>query len=177
MEKVKKKVWIYLICLLLVGCQTEEMPISIQGEDVQPVTFSLPLRTQEIRVSHPTIRYEEIIPNNIEETAIRLNGTDVKTTVYKIDSLAVQYIEYEFTYYPKTIEQILKTKKGDCSDHATLSMHLLSLLGIKTRKVYGYILIDDQKYKHDWFEYYDQGEWKDIESEMYNIIKQGRGFW
>jgi hypothetical protein len=58
---------------------------------------------------------------------------------------------------PSAIE-ILRNRRGDCNEHATLAVALLRTAGIPARIVIGIALLDGRFYYHAWLEYWD-GRW------------------
>lgn len=70
-------------------------------------------------------------------------------------------------YDPSSV--VLKNKRGDCSEHATLLTALLRKYQIPARTIHGVMLMFNKKkhewtaFGHAWVEYQENGEWKGLD--------------
>ena len=80
-----------------------------------------------------------------------------------INSWVFKNLKKEGTVSLPNALDVLKTKKGDCNEHAALFAALARAAGIPTKLVMGTIYIDGRFYYHAWNEVY-LGRWVAVDS-------------
>jgi len=76
----------------------------------------------------------------------------------KINDWVYNYLEKTPTVSIPNALDVLKTRKGDCNEHATLFAALTRAAGIPTKLALGLVLLDDKFYYHAWNEVF-VGKW------------------
>ncbi len=93
------------------------------------------------------------------------NGS-INNTVKNLNMWIFKNIQYEVHELPQLPEETLRTKKGDCTDFALLSVSILQEYDIQTRLVWGYaesFNASNSDY-HAWFEFRNESnEWNTLE--------------
>jgi len=84
--------------------------------------------------------------------------TDALKAVSKINEWVFRNLKKEGTASFPNAKDVLKTRSGDCNEHAALFAALSRAAGIPTKTVSGTIYIDGRFYYHAWNEVY-VGEW------------------
>jgi hypothetical protein len=153
---------IVFVFLTLVGCTKQEE--TGPQENLNP-------RDEEIPESLiPTIPYEEYPAENltaveiyskIKDIAISLKKENDFETAYAIDRFVRKNINYNYSYYARDLVVIWKTKQGDCTDFATLSMFMLRQVGIRSKRIEGYHNCE----RHDWYEFNYEDKWFTFEDQ------------
>jgi len=146
--------------------QYENNVIEIRARDVSlPADYNLPYKfdshsaflsptnlvqsdDEQIKAKARTIVKDEIDP--VEA------ASQISTWVYK-------NLKKEGTVSLPSALDVLKTKKGDCNEHAALFAALSRASGIPTKIVMGTIYIDGRFYYHAWNEVF-LGQWVAIDS-------------
>jgi transglutaminase-like putative cysteine protease len=95
---------------------------------------------------------------------------DAKTDAEKVAKLVAfvsEYIEDSFSAEPLTVLDIIRVKKGDCTEHASLFATLARAAGIPAREIGGLIYMGDA-FKafggHAWNEVILDGKWVGIDA-------------
>jgi len=78
--------------------------------------------------------------------------------VRKINDWVYNYLEKTPTLSLPNALDVLKTRKGDCNEHATLFAALTRSVGVPTRLALGLVLLDSKFYYHAWNEVF-VGKW------------------
>jgi len=111
---------------------------------------------------------------------------DIHQLVEQVDFHVKTEIKYKFYAGKQDLEQILRRGEGDCTDYATVIIHELEKYNITTRAMHGkvrQIVPKNQTLKgkwerHDWYEYYYNGTWHNIEAKYPIEIRLfGKGYW
>lgn len=76
----------------------------------------------------------------------------------KINDWVYNYLEKTPTISIPNALDILKTRKGDCNEHATLFAALTRAVGVPTKLAFGLVLLDGKFYYHAWDEVF-VGKW------------------
>jgi hypothetical protein len=74
-----------------------------------------------------------------------------------------------------TLEEILKSRSGDCSEYATLVTALSRTVGIPCRSVYGFLIVADRDFLegHAWNEMLIDGAWTPVDATTNQIVQGG----
>ena len=97
--------------------------------------------------------------------AVRKAKTD-EEKVRKLVKFVDRYIRDEYGIDPLTVEDVIKEKRGDCSEHAALFATLGRAAGIPTREVSGVIYGDVELNGfggHAWNEVVIDGKWYPVD--------------
>ena len=150
---------------------------SLPGDKVQ-VTLSSALPTK--RVARPladpnggvnlesTITVEASNPE-MKATAKKILGDekDAWAAAKKISRWVYQNVKSDYGYSSDRSTDVLKTMRGDCTEHSLLTVSLLRASGIPAKRVDGvvYVMNEDNVpalYWHEWVEAY-VGEWTQLD--------------
>jgi len=100
-----------------------------------------------------------------EDLSIQKQATDIidhetssVEAVRKINDWVYNYLEKTPTLSLPNALDVLKTRKGDCNEHATLFAALTRSVGVPTRLALGLVLLDSKFYYHAWNEVF-VGKW------------------
>lgn len=126
-----------------------------------------PGNTSDYLQSTFLIDFEEAVFAEIEDDILKQFGKspkarDLNGFVYDLLEKTMDRI-----YDPSSI--VLKNKRGDCSEHATLLTALLRKYQIPAKTIHGVMLtFNNQKHEwtafgHAWVEYRQDGEWKGLD--------------
>lgn len=106
---------------------------------------------------------------DIKAQAKAIAGTekDAWTAAKKVSKWVHDTLVKDYGSSSDRATDVLKTKRGDCTEHALLTVALLRSLGIPARRVDGvvYVMNDDRVpalYWHEWVEAY-VGEWTQLD--------------
>jgi len=99
----------------------------------------------EARIYKPTIREQ------INSQAITLKAGSLNETIGNVLDFVGNNITYKFHWYPQNVDDIWRTKEGDCTDQATLAKYILEQIyyrnnTLRFKIVHGYC----DGMKHDW---------------------------
>ena len=85
---------------------------------------------------------------------------------------------YHFSFFKRDEYVFWTTKQGDCTDKAILKCKMINDIGIKCRTVHGYSWSDGNMGMHDWYEYYEDNEWKTYDYIYFDKEEKiGNGIW
>ena len=141
----------------LIQLNTADNPIQ-SSNDVFPEKFVASdtkhnLELEELLILNGVI--QEDISEFSDEDKIR----------YLID-FTYKYIEYEITSVA-SLKDIIVSRRGDCTEYATLFIALSRLNGIPARQASGYVYNYDDEYpafsRHAWAEVWLDGAWKEVD--------------
>ena len=95
----------------------------------------------------------------------------------ELEAFVADYINVKTTTRMfDTAAEVAKSRRGDCSEHATLLTALLRRSGKAARLATGLIVIVDGKqlgaFGHAWTEWYDQGGWRIADAAMHPVPGQ-----
>jgi hypothetical protein len=85
--------------------------------------------------------------------------------VGKISKWVYEHVDKVPTVSLPNALDVLKTKRGDCNEHAILFAALSRAAGIPTKVVQGVVLLNDRFYYHAWNEVF-VGEWVAVDSTL-----------
>ncbi|MFO0931258.1 MAG: transglutaminase domain-containing protein [Planctomycetota bacterium] len=92
-----------------------------------------------------------------------VNGaTDARTAAERIAAFVYRLHKQSADVGEATALEILKTMRGDCSEHATLFVALCRAAGIPARKCSGYVCVGEQWGAHAWAEIW-VGAWMGVD--------------
>jgi hypothetical protein len=104
----------------------------------------------------------------------KYNLTEEEKIYYDITSYVYNNLTVKIFWFPRTLNQIWKTREGDCSDRATLIKQMLKYRGIKSQVIHGFC----DGVLHDSLLVYLKNETKDISEGYCNEIRYlGKGYW
>ncbi len=116
----------------------------------------------------PTARYGAALPEVGRLVTQAL--ADAKTPSEKVRSLVefvAKFVEYDIQLGDRPIDEILRTKRGDCSEKAILFVALARAAGIPAREVEGVAYLGDEALAfagHGWNEVVLDGRWVPVDA-------------
>jgi len=117
----------------------------------------------------------------LNEIANALRGKSKNETIMNIYRYAFYTFDGNFKFKGTSVLTAMRTKQGDCTEVSLLSDYLLKRNDIDSRLVHGYIKTDSELIKHDWVEFYDSGEWINLDKFYWGVenelIREGFGVW
>ena len=113
---------------------------------------------------HLPIKHEKIVA--LAGQAVG-NAKNDKDKVAKLVSFVSEYIEDNYSAEPLTVLDLIRVKKGDCTEHAALFATLARAAGIPAREVSGLMYMGDE-FKafggHAWNEVVLDGKWVAVDA-------------
>ena len=133
----------------------------------EPIHFSdgvFPKKYAASDIKHNLELEELLVLNNVIQEDIS-GFSDEDKIKYLID-FTYEYIEYEITSVA-SLKDIIISRRGDCTEYATLFIALSRLNGIPARQASGYVYNYDDEYpafsRHAWAEVWLDGAWKEVD--------------
>ena len=117
-------------------------------------------RRPSFRIKSDLPEIQKLAREAIGETTLR------EKQVEKLSRFVNDYIDYGYVFRTD-IETLLKTRKGDCSEHALLFASLARALDIPCREISGLVYMGDwcQGFGlHAWNEVFCNGRWKAVDA-------------
>jgi hypothetical protein len=92
---------------------------------------------------------------------------DAWTVAKKVNQWVFSHLDKDYGVSSDSASDVLKLKKGDCTEHSLLTVAMLRSLGIPAKRIDGLVyLVNDDKvpalYWHEWVEAY-VGEWTQLD--------------
>jgi hypothetical protein len=147
----------------------DTVEITITALPVQPHKLVRPLVDPNGGVNLKSTLAVETDDPKIKELAKKIVGTekDPYAAAKMISAWVGKNLEKDYGSSSDRATDVLRTMKGDCTEHALLTTTLLRAAGIPARRVDGvvYLLNDDQVpalYWHEWVEAW-VGEWTQLD--------------
>jgi len=118
---------------------------------------------------------DDFVNNFTEDKILKLADSLVNTSdtdLEKVDKLlqfVSSYLEDYPVVKPMTIDQILSTGKGDCTEHTRLFNALANALDIPSREVQGLLYLGDEAQAfggHVWSEVLVNNQWRGVDSTL-----------
>ena len=94
------------------------------------------------------------------------DAKSVRQKAYNVLKFVDRYLKDTMKGNAVTVFQIMKQKKGDCSEHAMLYTALARAVGIPTREAHGYVYCSDNMLAfggHAWNEVVIDGNWEPVD--------------
>jgi len=133
----------------------------------EPIHFSdgvFPEKYAASDIKHNLELEELLVLNNVIQEDIS-GFSDEDKIKYLID-FTYEYIEYEITSVA-SLKDIIISRRGDCTEYATLFIALSRLNGIPARQASGYVYNYDDEYpafsRHAWAEVWLDAAWKEVD--------------
>jgi len=134
----------------------DEVPLPITERNFMPYLGSTPF----IQVGHPEI---------IRQARLLAGGEKSPLTIIdRVSDWIFKNLEKRPTISVPSALEVLKTKVGDCNEHAVLTVALLRAAGVPARTAVGVLYFEGRFYYHAWVEVY-WGRWMAIDSLMYQV--------
>ncbi len=94
-------------------------------------------------------------------------GLSAGEKVHELVNFVDQYLLNDYVFHSSNVSEIIKSKKGDCTEHTQLFVTLARLNGIPARGVYGLMYSFDEAgprfVGHQWAEVLVDGSWKQVD--------------
>lgn len=134
------------------------------GEGELPVaTPEETAKALEETVEHP-IRDPELVA--LAQRIVRDAATE-QAKVAALVRFVDEYIEDDYAAEPLTVQDILRVRRGDCTEHSLLFATLARAVGIPTRETSGLVYAGDEERRfaaHAWNECVIAGRWVPIDA-------------
>ena len=138
--------------------------LSTADDPIQSSNVDLPNKFAGSDAKHDLELEELLVLNSVIQEDIS-EFSDEDKIRYLID-FTFEYIEYEITSVA-SLKDIIISRRGDCTEYATLFIALSRLNGIPSRQASGYVYnYDDESpafSRHAWAEVWLDGAWKEVD--------------
>ena len=136
------------------------------GEGAETVRPATPAEIAEALA--PNVRYGGALPEVGRLVTEALAGAKTPgDKVRRLVDFVAKFVEYDFELGDKPIDEILRTKRGDCSEKAILFVAMSRAAGIPAREVEGVVYLGDESLAfagHGWSEVVLDGRWVPVDA-------------